>query len=261
MGGLVIRKAVSRVLYVLCVALSFAVVAVSLLSPHTPRHVIVTLDGASGVGKSPAAELLTQDYNLLHVEQGKYFRALTHLALAQSVEPLPQNQAQLRALLKRSCKEVVIGRSLELMCSGGQVMTPELLRSPEVNANVGHYAALPRVRQFVKERVRGSVELALARGMRGVLCDGRVCGTAVFPDARVKLFFRATMESRSHRRHDVEGEVDDLAARDALDSGRAVDPFVMPRDASAVETTGLDYDEIVRRVREIADQPIREWLA
>lgn len=249
-----------RALYALCVALSFWVAALSLLGPHAPRHVVVTLDGASGVGKSPAADILTREYNLLHVEQGKYFRALTHLALVRGMDPAPQNQARLRALLEQGCTEVVFGNSLELVCSGGQVMTPELLRSPEVNANVARYAALPRVRQFVKQRVRGSVGLALARGMRGVLCDGRVCGTAVFPEAQVKLFFRASMESRSHRRHDVEGEVDDLAARDALDSGRAVDPFVMPPGASAIETTGLGYDEIVRRVREVADQPLRDWL-
>lgn len=211
---------------------------------------IITLDGASAVGKSPVAALLRTEYNVLHVEQGKYFRAITYIGDTLNISASDKNARALIDIFNRDCSEVVIDNGVELSCNG-TVYTEKNLRSPAVNAVVAKYSEIGEIRDYVRSKVRACIGLARARKNTGLLCDGRVCGSVVFPHANVKLFFTASLDSRIKRRIKDEGETDDLVTRDSIDKNRDHDPFVKPEGAFEISTTGLPYEQLVDKVKSI----------
>jgi cytidylate kinase len=127
-----------------------------------------------------------------------------------------------------------------------------LVRGPEVTAAVSAVSAVPTVRTQLVELQR---RLA---GQEGAVLEGRDIGTAVFPDAPVKVFLDASAEVRASRRAGdtdagvVDATVDavaaDLARRDRLDSSRATSPLKAADDAVHLDSSALDAQEVVDRV-------------
>jgi cytidylate kinase len=110
----------------------------------------------------------------------------------------------------------------------------------------------------VRERM-----VALQRSMAsagGVVMDGRDIGTVVFPDADLKFFLDADLGVRADRRlKDLQrvgaaadpGSVrEEIARRDARDSGRDIAPLRPAADAIRIDSTSLDAEGVVRRMLE-----------
>ena len=114
---------------------------------------------------------------------------------------------------------------------------------------------MPKVREILVERQR-----ALARG-RGVVMEGRDIGTVVFPAADVKIYLDASPEERARRRaadpahgggpQEIAAVATALAARDKIDTTRAVSPLMVAPDAVVVDTTDIPADVAVERVLRI----------
>jgi cytidylate kinase len=131
------------------------------------------------------------------------------------------------------------------------------IRSTEVTARVSAISAVPVVREWINTRLR-----AMVRAGRDVVVDGRDIGTAVFPDAELKVFLTATPEARAGRRIHQRGnpvnserfeqEAAALAARDQADSSRAVAPLRAAADAIPLDTTTMAFPEQVRFIVELA---------
>jgi len=112
-------------------------------------------------------------------------------------------------------------------------------------------AAIPEVREVLRVRQRA---WAIERG--GGVLEGRDIGTAVFPDAELKVYLSASVKVRAERRAnevaalDYETVATDLAARDAADSSRQHDPLIQASDAIHLDTTELTIDEVVSNLVE-----------
>ena len=115
-------------------------------------------------------------------------------------------------------------------------------------------AANPDVRKELVSRQR---EWAHRQG--GGVLEGRDIGTVVFPDAELKVYLTADAAERARRRAkevtdlDYEAVAADIARRDAVDTTRAVDPLVEAADATVVDTTGLDVEQVVARITDLLD--------
>lgn len=128
------------------------------------------------------------------------------------------------------------------------------IRTPQIDRAATAVARLSRVRAVLVSRQR-----ALGAG-GGVVMEGRDIGTAVFPDADVKLYLDASPEERARRRasdpaHTMHGtSIDQVAtalkSRDESDRTRAASPLTVAPDAHVVDTTGIAADEVVRQVLE-----------
>ena len=128
-----------------------------------------------------------------------------------------------------------------------------LIRSDAVTAHVSAIAALEPLRDWVNRRLR-----AVAADGHLLVLDGRDIGTAVFPEAPLKIYLTATPEARADRRlrqrgadpdaQTIRQEADALAARDALDAGRAVAPLRQAADAMLLDTTSLAFEDQVARI-------------
>ena len=216
------------------------------------RPTVIAIDGPAASGKSSTAAEVARELGALHLDSGALYRAMTVVHLEDGGD---------ESQLVRRAEQ----RGLELREAGGALVpflddadAEPLLRTAAVNQAVSTVSAWPAVRAWVTGRLR---EAATAN--RPVVFDGRDIGTAVFPEAPVKIFLTATPEARARRRllqqgqraeaADIAREAALLAERDRKDSSRPVAPLTRAADAELVDSTELDFSEavgeIVRLVR------------
>ena len=214
----------------------------------TTRIPVIAIDGPAASGKSSTARAVAERLGLVHIDSGALYRTATWLATEAGV----QSGAAIAAMLAN--RQVELDRhdtSLSVLVDGEPVDLA--IRGPAVTASVSAVAAHPAVREWVNQILR---QTAAAWG--GVVMDGRDIGTAVFPDAQLKVFLTATPESRARRRLLQHGlDIDpsagaeaaaELAERDRKDAGREVAPLRQAEDALTLDTTDMGFAEQVDQI-------------
>jgi CMP/dCMP kinase len=215
------------------------------------REPVVTIDGPAGAGKSTAARELARRLGFRLVQTGAMYRALAWAVREAGLRP--EDTPALRALLARTTVEVVEGR----MLVNGRDVSAEI-RSPEIGELTSILTALRPVRDKMTPLQR-----ALASA-GGVVLEGRDTGSVVFPEAEVKIYLDASLESRARRRQQelrvlgIERNLDavraEVAQRDRQDMGREVAPLVRPGGAMVVDSTDLTAEAVIERLVEAVDQ-------
>ena len=212
----------------------------------------IAIDGYSACGKSTLARALARRLGYSYIDTGAMYRAVT-LHLQRGGVDLADDAAVARA---------VDGLSIAFRPADNHVLlngedVEHEIRGLAVSQEVSNVAALSRVRRALVEQQRRMG----ADG--GVILDGRDIGTVVFPDADLKLFVVAELETRIDRRvaelREAGRTVDraDVAAnlkeRDYIDSHRADSPLRRADDAILLDNTHLDLDQLVDRGADLVD--------
>ena len=214
------------------------------------RHVVIAIDGPAAAGKSSTAQWVASLLGFRHVDSGALYRAATAAALrAVARADALTEDAVLRAA--QSVSLAAAEPSFIPHLNGAPA--EEEIRSPDVTRSVSRVAQMPEVRHWVNAKVR-----AVAAD-HDVVVDGRDMGTAVFPDADVKVYLVADPWERAKRRltqqlrrlptdDEIAEETDRLVHRDALDATQSL----QARDAILVDTTYLTQQEQVDRIVAVA---------
>jgi cytidylate kinase len=210
----------------------------------TSTFLIVAIDGGAASGKSSSSRTLSDRFNLLHVDTGSFYRAITAEMLRRGVKADDLNAVK-SALAGITLGTRVEGRSAQMEI-GGRVAGEEI-RSREVNDHVSHFAALPDVRTALLAYQRDQVNVARQRGFRGLVMEGRDIGSVIFPDADLRFFLHADPVERARRRAS-EGQHDSIAERDRLDSSRKTAPLACPPGAVSIDTTHVTLPEVVEQI-------------
>jgi cytidylate kinase len=236
---------------------------------HREKTAVIAMDGPAGAGKSTVARRVAQAFGFTLLDTGALYRTV---ALASERVGLPWSDP---AAIGQLAEQVVARRGLVIEpteASGMRVRLDgedvgEAIRTPSISMAASQVSAIPGVRAALLDLQRDFVRDGRARG---VVCEGRDIGTVVFPDADVKLFVTASVDARAERRHKelvakgADVTLDDtraeVALRDAQDEGRAIAPLRQAADATLVDTTGLDIDEVVARVVELVRTALRARL-
>lgn len=206
-----------------------------------PMLLVIAIDGPAGSGKSTLARNLAAELGLPYVNTGLMYRAVAAEALARKVDPedepgLVSASRNLRFALDRR-------RPPELLVNG-RSPGPEL-QTPDVEAVVSTVSRHPAVRSAMRRRQR---EL----GLPGAVVEGRDIGTAVFPDAPVKIFLWASPEVRAGRRaaerglwgpRDSDRVRRDVERRDAMDS--RTNPLHPAADAHVLDATAMSRVDVL----------------
>lgn len=204
--------------------------------------IIVAIDGGAASGKSSSSRTLSERFNLLHVDTGSYYRALTAELLRQGVaaDDLAGVKAALAGLQLGTRVE---GRSAQMEI-GGRVVPDAEIRSRTVNDHVSHFSAIPDVRSALLAYQRGQADVARRHQFRGVVMEGRDIGSVIFPDADFRFFLHADPDERARRRAS-EGGQDSIKERDRLDTSRKTAPLACPPGAVSIDTTHLTLPQVV----------------
>jgi len=209
-----------------------------------PANAVIAIDGPAGSGKSTTARALAELFDLLYIDTGAMYRALTQAALAAGVDP--DDGDKLTGLLQDARLEFRPSRQDVIVVWNGKDVS-KAIRTPEVEAAVSRVSSHPTVRANMVERQQ-------VMGRRGgVVMEGRDIGSVVFPLATAKIFLSASLKARVERRFrqyqqrglDVTREelFEDLADRDRQDSERATSPLCICPDALVVDSSDLNLEQ------------------
>ena len=123
-----------------------------------------------------------------------------------------------------------------------------MIRTETINRMVSLYAAQPAIRNCLLEYQRSQARVALERGFKGIVMEGRDIGSVVFPDARFRYYLFADPSTRQQRR-DNEGLADSVTRRDQIDSSRTQAPLRRPEGSIMIDTGVLGVDAVVGQIR------------
>lgn len=212
----------------------------------------IAIDGPAGAGKSTIAKKLAADLGYVYVDTGAMYRAMAYYFLQNNIS------ADDEAAISAACPNVNV--TIEYKDGVQQVIlngenVNGVIRNEEVGNMASATSVYPAVRTKLVELQR---ELA---AKQNVIMDGRDIGTVVLPDANVKIYLTASSKVRALRRYDeltAKGEKCDFDAiekdiidRDYRDMHRETSPLKQAEDAVLLDSSDLDIDGVVARMKEI----------
>jgi len=208
---------------------------------HIP---VICIDGPTASGKGTLAAALAKRLGYHFLDSGAMYRitalAATRAGLAIDVT----GEAQIASLLQHLRIEFV---GSQILLDGEDVS--EAIRSEENGMNASKVSALPQVRAALV-----ALQHSFHR-LPGLVADGRDMGSAIFPEAQLKVFLTASAAERAQRRFKqliskgISTTLDslraDLEARDERDRSRSASPLKPAQDAVLLDNSDLSVDSSV----------------
>lgn len=214
-----------------------------------PAFIIIALDGGAGTGKSTTAHSLSEALNILHVDTGSHYRAVTRALLDLGV-----SSAEVRKYLNKYTLPLstqVENRRSCLMVDQIRFMQTDL-RSPEINQCVSDFSSQPCIRNLLFDYQRSQVQVAKDNNLDGIVMEGRDIGTVILPDADLKIFLQADPGIRANRRI-KDGETDQITNRDEKDSTRKIAPLVPANGCIRIDTGILSIQEVTKSILDVIE--------
>lgn len=205
----------------------------------------VAIDGPAGVGKSTIAKIIADKLDLMYINTGAMYRAVTLKAIEADID-----YKNVDKLLELINSMDIHFENDELFLNGENIN--EKITMPEISKRVSEYASVREVRVKLVELMR------TMSNKYNVIMDGRDIGTVVLKDAPYKFFLVASAKERANRRYkelvqkglevDYNEILEDIIKRDEYDSTREVDPLRKADDAIEVDTTYLNIEEVASEI-------------
>ncbi len=213
-------------------------------APHHLQPLTIAVDGPASSGKGTLARRLAEHFGLPYLDTGSIYRAVGLKLIYSDKNPYDKRDA------------IDAARSLS-----EQDLSNPRLRQERIGKAASIISAIPEVRTILLDFQR-----RFAKSPTGAVLDGRDIGTVVCPEAPVKIFITATLETRARRRHrELQGEgievvyesvLEDLRERDERDAGRAVAPLIPADDALIIDTSHLDAQDVFAQVVDIINRQL-----
>ena len=209
----------------------------------------VAIDGPAGAGKSTIAKLVAKEKGYIYVDTGAMYRALAIHFLKKNISA--ENVEQIVLACADADVTIAYEDGVQQVYLNGENVTGRL-RWEEVGNMASRTSSIPQVREKLLELQRG-----LARE-QDVIMDGRDIGTNILPDADVKIYLTASVDTRAKRRFDELKEKgqdsdfdaikEDIKERDARDMNREIAPLKKAEDAILVDSSEMTIEQVVETI-------------
>lgn len=209
----------------------------------------IAIDGPAGAGKSTIAKIVAKELGFIYVDTGAMYRTLALACFRDGIDTTDEDAV----VAKCESVEVTLGYedgTQKVYLNGEDVSTE--IRREEIGNLTSAIAVYPGVRKIL---VALQKDLA---SKKDVVMDGRDIGTAVLPNADLKIYLTASVETRAKRRYDeliekgqtcdlkeIEKDIED---RDYRDMNREVSPLSQADDAVLVDSSDMTIDEVVAKI-------------
>lgn len=206
---------------------------------------IITIDGPAASGKSSVSRALAARLGWKWVSTGAFYRGLAFVAMKEKIDP--SDTARLVQLSASPIWEVRMDDDQTRVFYKNQDVTADIL-SEENGSRASVISQNSEVRKALLQNQRDC-----AKNVKGLVAEGRDCGTVVFPQATLKVYLTASQEERALRRATQQGlnlqqTQDQQRQRDAQDANRAAAPMQIPPGARVVDSNGLQLADVVDQI-------------
>ena len=190
---------------------------------------IIAIDGPAASGKGTVSKAISAKLQFNYLDTGKLYRAIG-------------------AKYLEGCEPISAAQNLD-----ENDLKVYDLKKPKIAQVASEIALIPEVRASLLEFQRN-----FSKKLPGAVLDGRDIGTVVCPDAKVKIFLTASLETRANRRYfelvkqdpkiSLETILEQIRQRDERDQKRISSPLVAATDAKVIDTSELSIKEAVEKV-------------
>ncbi|MBR3002180.1 MAG: (d)CMP kinase, partial [Clostridia bacterium] len=218
---------------------------------------VVAIDGPAGTGKGTVTKIVAEKLNLIYIDTGAMYRAVTLKALKNNI--MPDEIQKIEGILKDISITLNRQDSKQQVLLDGEDITEEI-RTTQVDNYVAKFAAVKLIRDKMTPLQREM------KSQGNIIMEGRDVGTIVFPDAEVKIYLDATVEERANRRYKqniekgIECNYEEILAgikeRHILETTREIAPLRQADDAVYLDSTKLSIDEVVEKIISIIEGKI-----
>lgn len=209
---------------------------------------IIAIDGTASSGKTSAAKELSKRLDVPLLPTGLIYRAITLKAINENI--VPENQSGLSKILESTTIETVYMNKSVSVYLDKLPVSYEFLKSEKVSENVAKYSCIPFVREYVRK-----IQRQQAKTYKNSIVEGRDIGSIVFPNADIKFFVDADLETRAIRRQkeflnagenmSLEQVKEAIIERDEADRKRMISPLIMTSDAILIDTSNMNVMQVV----------------
>jgi cytidylate kinase len=215
------------------------------------NKIVIAIDGYSGCGKSSTAKEVAKKLGFTYIDSGAMYRATALHFLNKKLSPLrAADVAEGLKSLQISFKHNPTTLQQETYLNG--VNVEDEIRTMRISERVSEVATVKEIRAALVAQQQKLGQ------QKGVVMDGRDIGSVVFPEAELKLFMTADVETRAKRRqlelqskgeHASSEEIkSNLETRDEVDSNRTESPLLKVSDAIEIDTSSLTFSEQVEQI-------------
>lgn len=200
---------------------------------------VITIDGPAASGKSSVARLVANRLGYTYVNTGNMYRAMTWAVQNAGVDVSDPDAVRNKAGAVHLESPVADGQTLVRV--NGRLLSSDDLNADPVNRAVSFVARVSEVREALVAAQRDLVKLG------PLVMEGRDIGSVVFPESAFKFYIDASEEVRAARRQ-AQGQADQVAERDRMDSTRKTSPLVVPDGAVTIDNSNITLSEAVDQV-------------
>ncbi len=220
------------------------------------KNISIAIDGPAAAGKSTIAKIVAKKLNYTYIDTGAMYRAFTYYVIKKGIDT--QNEQACCALIPEV--KIELKPNGIVLCNDEDVT--KVIREPLVSQNVSYIASYKAIRLFLVDEQRRMA------ANTSVVMDGRDIGTYVLPNADVKIYQIASVETRAVRRYEEnlsKGIVctlkqieEDVRKRDYIDSNREFAPLKPAPDSVLLDTSFMSIDEVANAVEDIIKRKTSE---
>lgn len=215
----------------------------------TRPNMVIAVDGPSGSGKSSISKESANRLGFNFLDTGAMYRSVTWFCVTENLD---DEDLIIERINNKDFKLDISTDPIKDQVKVNDEDVSKIIREDEITSQVSHFAAMPKIRQFLVSKQRELVK----ESDSGIIVEGRDIGSVVLPEADFKIFITANDDVRAKRRAiQIDSNENDVLVaqrkRDLLDSSRKVSPLVIPDGAVILDNSDLDFEQSVAKFIEI----------